>query len=96
MNLDDQVTLFAAQVKKDKKLQNGFNAFGFSQGNLIIRGYIHRFNNPPVFTFLSVHGPMMGVGALPQCAPTAVMCKTIDSVNPNLLFLMKDVESLIS
>ena len=53
---------------------------GFSQGNLLIRGYIERYNTPPVKNFISVHGPLAGVGALPHCAPTSFICKQINAV----------------
>jgi hypothetical protein len=33
---------------------------GVWQGNLIIRGYVQRYNDPPVQSFISMHGPMMG------------------------------------
>lgn len=50
------------------------------QGNLLIRAYIERYNDPPVANFVSFHGPLAGVGALPQCAPTAFICKEINKV----------------
>lgn len=82
MTMDDQVEQFARVVRADPKLAGGFNAIGFSQGNLLIRGYIHRFNNPPVRNFVSMHGVMMGVAGLPQC-PTTVpglgaLCRTMN------------------
>jgi len=82
MTMDDQVDQFARVVRADPKLAGGFNAVGFSQGNTIIRGYIHRYNSPPVKSFVSMHGVMMGVSGLPQC-PTNVtglglICKSVD------------------
>lgn len=84
MNMDDQVEQFARVVRSDSELSGGFNAIGFSQGNLVIRGYIHRYNDPPVKNFLSMHGVMMGVAGLPQC-PLGVpgidlLCKSVDSL----------------
>ncbi|TMW66106.1 hypothetical protein Poli38472_003871 [Pythium oligandrum] len=78
VNMDDQLEIFAKEVRKDPELSNGFNAAGFSQGNLLIRAYIQRYNDPPVYNFISFHGPLAGVGALPQCKPTAFICKEID------------------
>ncbi|KAF0697420.1 Aste57867_11900 [Aphanomyces stellatus] len=80
MKLDKQVDYFAKVVAEDEKLRHGFNAMGFSQGNLVIRGYIQRYNQPPVLNFIAVHGPMAGVGALPHCKPVNVVCKTINSM----------------
>lgn len=84
MTMDEQVDQFARVVKADPKLQSGFNAVGFSQGNTVIRGYIHKYNNPPVKTFLSMHGVLMGVNGLPQC-PMSVpglgaICRTVDAL----------------
>lgn len=84
MTMDDQVEQFARVVKADPKLANGFNAVGFSQGNTIIRGYIHRHNDPPVKNFVSMHGVLMGVAGLPQCpmeTPVIGMfCRTVDKM----------------
>mmetsp|Transcript_41518 Transcript_41518/g.90051 ORF Transcript_41518/g.90051 Transcript_41518/m.90051 type:complete len:339 (+) Transcript_41518:66-1082(+) len=84
MTMDEQVDQFARVVRADAKLSGGFNAVGFSQGNTVIRGYIHKYNNPPVKTFLSMHGVMMGVNGLPQC-PMSVpgvgpLCRAVDAI----------------
>eukprot|EP00438_Fugacium_kawagutii_P027238 Skav214331 [mRNA] locus=scaffold86:239561:241835:+ [translate_table: standard] len=84
MTMDVQVDQFARVVRADPKLAKGFNAVGFSQGNTVIRGYIHKYNNPPVKTFLSMHGVLMGVNGLPQC-PMSVpgvgaLCRAVDAI----------------
>merc|ERR1712176_654308 len=70
LSMDKSVDVFAKQVKADPKLANGFNAFGLSQGNNVIRGYITKYNDPPVHTFMSICGINAGVGAFPQCSPS--------------------------
>jgi palmitoyl-protein thioesterase len=80
MNMDKQVDYFANVVQQDEHLKDGFNAVGYSQGNLIIRGYIHRYNNPPVKNLISMHGPMMGVAGLPNCNMTKEICDEVDSL----------------
>ena len=67
LNMDASVEVFAEKVRADPNLKNGFNAIGFSQGNNVIRGYITRYNDPPVNIFLSVNGVNAGIGALPYC-----------------------------
>lgn len=67
MTMDKNVEVFADAIKKDPKLSNGFNAVGFSQGNSVIRGYIQKYNDPPVSTWLSVHGTVVGVASFPHC-----------------------------
>jgi len=75
MNLDDQVDYFANVVQSDVHLKNGFNAVGYSQGNLVIRGYIERYNNPPCLNFISMHGPLAGVGSFPGCPVERMFCR---------------------
>merc|ERR1711988_1710773 len=65
--LSDTINGFAKKIAADPKLANGFNAIGFSQGNSLIRGYIHKYNDPPVLNVLHVHGTVSGVSGFPQC-----------------------------
>jgi len=64
MNL--QVEWFANVVMSDPNLANGFNFIGHSQGALIGRAYVERFNNPAVKTFVSWAGPQDGVFGVPD------------------------------
>eukprot|EP00697_Spironema_sp_BW2_P007853 gnl/Spiro4/22253_TR10949_c0_g2_i1.p1 gnl/Spiro4/22253_TR10949_c0_g2~~gnl/Spiro4/22253_TR10949_c0_g2_i1.p1 ORF type:complete len:440 (+),score=117.13 gnl/Spiro4/22253_TR10949_c0_g2_i1:146-1321(+) len=75
MNLNKQVQRFAAIVKSDRNLADGFNAIGYSQGNLVIRGYIARHNRPPVRNWVSMHGPLVGVAMYPRCTPERWHCR---------------------
>jgi palmitoyl-protein thioesterase len=70
LNMDAHVDIFAQTVQADPLLKNGFQGIGFSQGNNVIRGYIAKYNNPPVHTFLSINGVNAGTGAVPYCKPT--------------------------
>merc|ERR1712046_454011 len=83
-NMDDSVDYFAEQVRKDPQLANGFNAFGLSQGNNVIRGYISKYNDPPVRNFMSICGINAGVGAFPMCSPqwpvVGPVCKALTEV----------------
>jgi palmitoyl-protein thioesterase len=84
MDMDKSVDIFAEKIRADDKLKGGFNAIGFSQGNSLIRGYIQKYNDPPVNTFISVHGTVMGVAAFPQCfeqgKPLGLICKALAEV----------------
>jgi len=90
LSMDKSVEVFAAKVKKDPKLAGGFNAFGLSQGNNLIRGYIAKYNDPPVKNFMSICGINAGVGALPECSPQTFLiggvCKVITSVLGDLAY----------
>eukprot|EP01059_Diplonema_ambulator_P027495 TRINITY_DN456_c0_g2_i1.p1 TRINITY_DN456_c0_g2~~TRINITY_DN456_c0_g2_i1.p1 ORF type:complete len:330 (+),score=81.96 TRINITY_DN456_c0_g2_i1:47-991(+) len=84
VTMNRNVEIFAKKVREDPQLANGFNAAGFSQGNSVIRGYIHMYNDPPVKTFLSVHGTVMGVSGFPECNPAhrffGPVCDILDDV----------------
>eukprot|EP00442_Polarella_glacialis_P048141 CAMPEP_0115061470 /NCGR_PEP_ID=MMETSP0227-20121206/8024_1 /TAXON_ID=89957 /ORGANISM="Polarella glacialis, Strain CCMP 1383" /LENGTH=360 /DNA_ID=CAMNT_0002446773 /DNA_START=43 /DNA_END=1125 /DNA_ORIENTATION=- len=90
-DMDSSVDYFARKIRADPKLAGGFNAIGFSQGNSLIRGYIQKYNDPPVNAFVSVHGTVMGVSALPSCfeqeKPLGLICKSIAEVLGNLAYL---------
>eukprot|EP01133_Synstelium_polycarpum_P004253 gene4253-4963_t len=59
-HMNDQVAQYNEKVNADPKLANGFNAIGFSQGTLITRGYIERFNSPKVHNYIGWAGPQRG------------------------------------
>jgi len=65
MEINKQVESFAKTVKADPKLQQGFNLIGHSQGGLIIRAYVERYNDPPVHNLISWVGPHAGVYGIP-------------------------------
>jgi palmitoyl-protein thioesterase len=77
LNMDASVDIFAQKVREDVKLKDGFHAMGFSQGNNVIRGYIARYNDPPVKTFISVNGVNAGEGAVPYCRPSSLESQKI-------------------
>ena len=62
---------------------------GFSQGNSLCRGYIHRYNDPPVRNFLSVHGTVSGVAGFPDCDPKGLLgpvCKPLERLCGDLAY----------
>eukprot|EP00736_Rhodelphis_marinus_P012037 Rmarinus@m.25903 len=80
MNFDDQVDYAAEVIRSDPALADGFNAIGYSQGVHVIRGYIERYNDPPVRSFISMHGPIAGVAALPYCDLDKDVCRKINEL----------------
>jgi len=81
MNMDKSIDVFAAKIKADSKLSNGFNAIGFSQGNSLIRGYVQKYNGvngyPTVNFVLHVHGTVSGVAGIPQCDLSSSFCRAV-------------------
>jgi palmitoyl-protein thioesterase len=80
MTMDRNVDVFAANIRKDSRLAGGFNCVGFSQGNSLCRGYIQKYNNPPVRNFLSVHGTVVGVAGFPNCNPAGLLGPVCDVI----------------
>ena len=72
------------QVRADENLRAGFNAFGVSQGSNVIRGYIQRYNDPPVIGFMSLSSPIVGVAAFPMCPPDAPLIVSTPAILPLL------------
>ena len=77
LQMDKSVDVFAKKIKANPKLANGFTAIGFSQGNSLIRGYVQKYNDPPINFVLHVHGTVSGVAGFPQCDPTGSFCKGV-------------------
>lgn len=74
------------------------STLGFSQGNSVVRGYIQKYNNPPVSTFLSVHGTVVGVASFPKCDPSGplgTVCKFLDQYVVGPLAYTKFVQGLL-
>ena len=98
MTMDTNVDVWADAIAKNPALKNGFNAVGFSQGNSVVRGYIQKYNNPPVSTFLSVHGTVVGVASFPKCdpaGPLGAICKLLDQYVVGPLAYTKFVQNLL-
>jgi len=88
--LEPSIDLFAEIVRNDSTVMaaGAFNAIGYSQGNLIIRGYIEKYNDPPVNHHMSMHGMGMGVAGFPGCPiKTYEVCQQLDYVLGELAYL---------
>lgn len=81
-----EVDSFKKFVDADPKLAKGFNAIGYSQGNIVIRGYVEKYNNPRVHNWVSVHGPNVGVVGMPHCGYGALICKWFDEFLGDLAY----------
>ena len=78
MNINKQVDELASQLLADPKLQQGFNMVCHSQGGLLCRAYVERYNDPPVYNFMSWAGPQDGVYGVPDfnalCPDSSTPC----------------------
>jgi palmitoyl-protein thioesterase len=60
-NLESQAEDLRKQLEKDPKLKDGCNIIGYSQGGLIARYFIEKYNNPKVYNFITWGCPHMGI-----------------------------------
>lgn len=61
MEINSQVDKLAAAIRADPNLKKGFNLIGHSQGGLLTRAYVERYNDPPVYNLLGWVPPNDGV-----------------------------------
>jgi len=66
-NANRQVQEQCQRLKADPKLKDGFNAVGFSQGGELLRAYIQRCNDPPVYNLVTMGAQHQGVLDIPGC-----------------------------
>lgn len=66
IDMNDQVDNLAKLIQGDPNLADGFDLIGHSQGGLVTRGYLQRYNNPPVHNWISLAGPQGGVFGVPD------------------------------
>lgn len=64
-NLKHQLEHLRETLQTDPKLTHGFNMVTHSQGGLVGRYYIERYNNPRVINYISLGSPQQGVFGLP-------------------------------
>lgn len=79
-DMNTQVDQFATAVGLNPLLRDGFNLIGISQGALIARAYVERFNRPRVHRLISIVGPQEGIDGCPKTIYPLV-CKFFES-NP--------------
>jgi palmitoyl-protein thioesterase len=69
-----QVEEFTAEVRSHPELAKGFNAVGLSQGNFLIEAYVALVNDPPVYNFVSICGPLEGEATCPKNIAFDMIC----------------------
>ncbi|XP_052903175.1 palmitoyl-protein thioesterase 1 [Anopheles moucheti] len=64
---NQQIEMVCAELSKDAKLNNGFNAIGFSQGGQFLRGLVQRCASVRIRNLITMGGQHQGVFGLPNC-----------------------------
>ncbi|KAJ4000048.1 palmitoyl-protein thioesterase [Lentinula boryana] len=74
-NVNEQINLVANQLAEIPELRDGFDGIGFSQGGQFLRGYVERYNSPPVHNLLTFGSQHMGISDIPICRPFDLICQ---------------------
>lgn len=73
-NINEQIKHVCEQLSQDTRLQNGYNAIGFSQGAQFLRAVAQRCPDPPMLNLISLGGQHQGVFGIPKCSDTSRLC----------------------
>jgi len=81
LNLHRATDIVARKIRANPAFRNGFNLIGISQGTLVSRAYMERYNDPPVHSFLGIHGIVTGISGVPKCfqqgQPLGLVCRAL-------------------
>ena len=76
--MNDEIAQIAGKLAADENLSEGFNAVGFSQGGQFLRAYTEMYNNPRVYSLITMGGQHQGVYGIPDClAPNVTLCEVV-------------------
>ncbi len=64
-NVKEQAKELAQLIFNDPELRNGFNLVAHSQGGLLARYFVERYNQPPVYNYIALGSPQRGVNGIP-------------------------------
>jgi palmitoyl-protein thioesterase len=67
-NMHDQVTWLKNELESDKNLTDGCIIIAHSQGGLVARYFIEKYNNPRVYVYISWGAPECGIFGSPGTA----------------------------
>lgn len=72
--MPEQLEQFHQEILSNPELSGGFNAVGLSQGNFLIEAYVALINDPPVYNFVSICGPLQGEATCPKNIAFDLVC----------------------
>ncbi|KAJ1177930.1 hypothetical protein NDU88_003181 [Pleurodeles waltl] len=96
LNVNKQVAQVCEQLAKDPKLQQGYNAMGFSQGGQFLRAVAQKCPSPPMFNLISIGGQHQGVYGLPHCPSViSTICDWIRKILNTAAYTKEAQEHLV-
>ena len=82
-NVTEQIAHVCEQLANEPKLRNApaINAIGFSQGGQLLRGYVERCNDPPVYNLVTFGSQHNGIQEFEGCSgPSDWTCHTANAL----------------
>ncbi|XP_003740872.1 palmitoyl-protein thioesterase 1 [Galendromus occidentalis] len=67
MPLEKQLEIACAQLADIPELRQGFNAFGESQGGILMRAIVQKCSPGPINNFVTLSSPHQGIYGIPKC-----------------------------
>ncbi|KAM6173264.1 palmitoyl-protein thioesterase 1 [Erethizon dorsatum] len=67
LNVNSQVRTVCQILANDPKLQQGYNAMGFSQGGQFLRAVVQRCPSPPMISLITFGAQHQGIFGFPRC-----------------------------
>jgi palmitoyl-protein thioesterase len=64
-NMHDQVNWLKQELEADEQLRNGCIMIGHSQGGLVARYFVEKYNNPHIYVYISWGSPESGIFGSP-------------------------------
>ena len=74
-----QLQRLAEQIQADPELYDGFNMIGYSQGSLLARAFVQRYDWPRCHVLVSWAGPQAGQFGVPAYEPLLARLNRITS-----------------
>lgn len=91
-----QIELVCSELQSIPQLQNGFDAIGFSQGGLLLRGLVERCPSLAINNLITFGSPHMGVSDLPLCSnPKDWVCKRRNAILKSQVWLDRIQRSIL-
>lgn len=87
-----QLLRLAEQIQADNKLAGGFNLIGYSQGSLLARAFVQRYDYPRVNVLVSWVGPQAGQFGVPEYEP---LLKKVNHIT-SAMWYTKPIQETVS
>ncbi|KAJ3272932.1 hypothetical protein HDV01_005129 [Terramyces sp. JEL0728] len=79
-DLNEKIEYVCQDLKSKPELASGFNAIGFSQGGLFLRGLVQKCDSIRIVNLMTFGSPHAGVADIPNCEEESANCSLMRSI----------------